>query len=119
MILATGIVGVDPGTKILGQQVGEGQEQVGHVALGIDDQGGDAIEGRFFQQDDTQAGLAAAGHAQADGVGRQVAGIIVHSLIEGLALRQVILLSQIEACQSFFHWFHGFVTLLLSVCPRG
>ena len=48
-VLAARIVGVDPRPEILGPQLGEGEEQVCHVALGVDDQRRHAVEGRFLQ----------------------------------------------------------------------
>jgi hypothetical protein len=54
---------------------GEVEQEIGKIAFGIDDDGGDAIDGGFLKQADAEAGLAAAGHADADGVGDQVLGI--------------------------------------------
>ena len=78
--LATSVVDVDPGLEVVRQQVGELQQQVGDVALGIDEDGRHAIQRGLFQQTDAEAGLAAAGHAHADGVGGQIAGIVVDRL---------------------------------------
>jgi len=38
------------------------QEEVGQVALGIDDDGRGAVEGSFLEHTDTQTGLARSGH---------------------------------------------------------
>jgi hypothetical protein len=74
--LALRLRGVDPGREVGGGKVREGQQQVRDVALGVDDQRRDAVEGRFLEQRDAQAGLAGAGHADADGVRRQVLRVV-------------------------------------------
>ena len=76
--LARGVVGVDPGLEILGPQVGEGEQQVGDVAFGVDDDRGHPIERGLFEQIDAEAGLAAAGHADTDRMGGQVARVVVY-----------------------------------------
>jgi hypothetical protein len=78
--LAARDVGVDPGLEILGSQLREVQQHVGDIALGVDHQGGDAVESGFFQQVDTQAGLARASHAHHHGMGGQVLGIVKQRL---------------------------------------
>ena len=60
------------GRKSSAAQLGEGQQQVGQVALGVDDDGRHAVDGRLLEQVDAQAGLAAAGHADKHGMGDQV-----------------------------------------------
>ena len=55
---------------------GERQHQIAEVALGIDDDGGNVIDGRFFEKRETEAGLAAAGHADADRMGHQILRIV-------------------------------------------
>ncbi len=71
-VLAAGVGGVDPGREVRGAKIGEGQCEVAHVSLGIDDQGGDAREQRFLEEDDAEAGLARAGHADDDAVGGEM-----------------------------------------------
>ena len=58
-------------------QVGEGQQQVGHVPLGIQDQGGDAGAQRLFQVDDAETGLAGPGHPDDHPMGGEVVGVVV------------------------------------------
>ena len=48
--LAARLVLVDPGREVRRPQLGEGQQQVGEVALGIDDDGRDAVDRRLFEQ---------------------------------------------------------------------
>ncbi len=49
---------------------------VGEVALGVNEDGGDALERGFFQQDDAQTGFTRPGHTNDDAMGNQVLGII-------------------------------------------
>ncbi len=63
---------VDPGPEVGGGEVGEAQAQVGHVPLGIDDEGGDPGQQRLLDGDHPQARLARPGHADDDAVGGQV-----------------------------------------------
>ena len=70
-----GFLFVDPGGEISRVEGGEVEQQVRKIAFRVDDDGGDAIDGGFFEQTDAEAGLAAAGHTDADGVGDQVLGI--------------------------------------------
>ena len=53
------------GRKSCRHEIGKGQQQVAEVALGVDRDRGDAVDRRFLEQRDAQAGLAAAGHADA------------------------------------------------------
>ena len=53
-----GGIGIHPGFEIGRGQVGEMQQQVGEVALGVDHDGRDILQGGFFEQTDAQAGLA-------------------------------------------------------------
>ena len=77
--------GVEPGLEILRGQVGEMEQEIGQVALGVNHQGGDALQGGLFQQGDAQAGLAGTGHSGDDGVGGQVGGVVEERLVEGFA----------------------------------
>ena len=55
---ATGLVRIDPGQEIGGQEIREVQQQVSDISLGIDHQGRDTLQGSFFQQVDAQTGFA-------------------------------------------------------------
>jgi hypothetical protein len=76
LVLDARLVPVDPGEEIRRLQIREGQQQVGEVALGIDHDGRNAIERSFFQQREAQTGLAAAGHADAQGVRHEILGLV-------------------------------------------
>ena len=57
------------------------QQQVAQVALGIDDNRRDAVQGGLFEQADAQSGLARAGHAGHHPVGGQVSRVIQQQLV--------------------------------------
>jgi len=95
------IVEIDPGREVRRAQRGEGQQQVGDVALGVNDDGRDVVQHRLFEQGDAQAGLAAAGHAQHDGVRGQVARIIVDDLVGWLVRRRIESPAQVKGGGSF------------------
>jgi hypothetical protein len=100
---ATGVVGVDPGAEALGLQVGELQQQVGHVAFGVNQDAGHPIQGSLFQQTDTQAGFAAAGHSYAHRMGRQVACIVDDWRFAAGCAGEIILCAQVKRAE-FFRW---------------
>ncbi len=70
------LVLVDPGAEILRLEVREEEHQVGQVAFGVDDDGGDLIDRGFLEEADAQARLTASRHADADGMGHEVLGVI-------------------------------------------
>ena len=78
---------VDPGREVGGRQVGEGQQEVAEIALGVDQDRRHAVDRRLLQEVDAQAGLAAARHADADGVRDEVRGVVEHELLARLAVR--------------------------------
>lgn len=67
---------VDPGQEICGAEAGEGEEQVSEVAFGIDADGGNAIDGGFFEECDSESGFSAAGHTGDNGVCGEVSRVI-------------------------------------------
>ena len=97
--LTLGVGGVDPGLEVGRGQVGEGEGEVGQVALGVDGQGGDAVDGRLLEETDAEAGLAAAGHAHAEAVGGEVLGVVEQQLGEGLLRLRVPATAQVEDTQ--------------------
>ena len=82
---AAGIVFVDPGTELGGRQPGKRQQQVAEIAFRIDRNHRHAVDRGFLDEAEAQAGLAAAGHADADRVRDQVAGVVEDRLVERLA----------------------------------
>src|SRR5262249_10573704 len=65
------------------------QQQVPHVALGVEDESRDACLQRLLEEDDAEARLARPGHAQDGAVGREVAGLDDHRVGAGLPGRRI------------------------------
>lgn len=80
---AAGEVGVDPGLEVGGGEAREVEEGVGDVAFGVNHEGREALEGGFFEEPDTQAGFAGAGHADDDGMGGEVGGVVEEGFARG------------------------------------
>ena len=78
---APAILLVDPRREVLGGQIGKRQQQIADVTLGIDDEGGNAVDRGFFDERQTQAGLAAAGHADAHRVRDQILGVVQQEIV--------------------------------------
>ena len=94
--LRGGIGRIDPGTEVRGHQRREREEQVGEIALGIDGQHRDAVDRGLLDEPDAQAGLAAAGHADADRVGDQILRVVEDQFVAPLRRGEVVLLSEVE-----------------------
>jgi hypothetical protein len=70
---------------------------VGQVAFGVDQDGGNALQGSFFQKDDAHTGLAGASHTGDDRVGGQVGGVIEDKFVrQGLFGDKVVLAPEKE-----------------------
>src|SRR4026208_1447147 len=82
--LPSRVVLVDPGPEVGGPQLGEGEEEVAEVALGIDHQGGDAVKRRLLEEGQAEAGLSAARHAHAYRMGHEILGVVEEEPIAGL-----------------------------------
>lgn len=98
---ATGVVQVHPGGEVLRAKLRERQQQIGDVALGINDDRGNAVQRRLFQQRDAQTRLATARHAQHDRVRGQVARVVVDHLVGGALRGGINTTTQVESCGSF------------------
>ena len=97
--LARRFAGVHPRFEVPGLELGERQEQVPHVSLRIDHDGGNAVDRRFLEQADPEPRLAATGHAHAHRVRRQVLGVVEQNLVVRLTGRLVLGASEIERAQ--------------------
>ena len=95
--LAHGVVLNNPGTKILRFQIGKCQQQIGEVALGINNDSRHAIDSRLFEQREAEPGFSAARHPDADGMGHQIARVVKQRLV-GTSIDR---LSQIERAEFF------------------
>src|SRR5262249_48161324 len=67
---------VDPRLEFLGTQTGERQQQIAEISLRIDDDRRDAVDRGFLEQRQTHPRLSPARHANTDGVGDQVLGVV-------------------------------------------
>ena len=90
------VVLVDPRQEILRPQLGEREHQIGEVALGVDEEGGDAVDRRLLEQGEAQTGLAAARHAHAHCVGDEVLRVVEHEPGLRLPRRQIPGASEVE-----------------------
>ena len=95
-LLRAASAGSIQGRKSAGARFGKRQQQVAQVALGIDGDRRDAVDGRFFEQREAQARLAAAGHADADGVRGQILRVVQQQLVAQLLRRRVEFTAQVE-----------------------
>ena len=89
--LDPGVLRIDPLFEVLGSEVFELEQQVHQVAFEVDDNGGNAVDGRLFEQVDAQPGLTRAGHADHDAMSGKVAGVVHHGLVQDFLLGEVIL----------------------------
>ncbi len=89
------------GAKSADLQLRKGQQQIAQVALRIDRDSGNAVDGGFFEQREAQAGLAAAGHADANRVRRQVARVIQEEIGSVRAARRIDFAAEIEGAELF------------------
>ncbi len=100
LALARGFAGVDPGLEVFRPQLRKGQCEVGDVAFRVDDDGGNAVDRGLLEQRHAEAGLAAAGHADADRMRRQVARVVQQFVAELLRGR-VVLPAEVEDAELF------------------
>jgi hypothetical protein len=70
-----GVLLMDPRPEIRGRESGEREQQVPHVALGVEDERRNAGEQCLLEQHDAQSGLARSRHADNHAVGREVGGV--------------------------------------------
>ena len=87
---------VDPGPEVRRIQVRKRQEQIAEISLGIDRDHRDRVDQRFLDDRDPESRLAAAGHADADGVGGEVLGVVEDRGVEDLAGLEIELATEIE-----------------------
>ena len=74
------VIFVDPVIEVLRLQVWEGQQQVGDVAFGVNDDSRDVVNHCFFKQVDAQPRFAAACHANDHRMGGEVARVIIDNI---------------------------------------
>ena len=75
------------GRKSSGAQSGNVSSRLPRSPLGSMTIAGNAVDRRLFEQREAEAGLAAAGHADADGVRHQVLGVVEQQVARGACRR--------------------------------
>ena len=92
---------VDPWAEVAGGEVGEGKEEVGDVAFGIDDERRDVIHSGFFEHADAESGLTGTGHAENDAVGDEVARVVENKVVGGFVGGGIDFASEVERAEFF------------------
>jgi hypothetical protein len=87
--------------EIARRQIWKRQHQIREIALRIDDEGRNAVDRRFLDQSDAQAGLAAAGHADTHRVRREIACIVQNQLVARRAAVRKADFTEIECAELF------------------
>ena len=90
------VVLVDPGPEIVGAQLGKGEQEIAEIALGVDQQRGNAVERRLLEEGQAEAGLSAARHAHAYRVGHEILGVVEEEPLAGLPGAEVVGPPEIE-----------------------
>ena len=90
------------GLKVRRREIRKREQQIAEIALRVDADGRDAVDGGFFEQREAQARLAAAGHAHADRVRGEVLRVVEDQVVERRALaRGIELAPEIENAELF------------------
>ncbi len=90
------ISGSIQGWKSCGASAREVQQEVGQVPFGIDDDGRDALQRRFFEQGNAQTGFPGAGHPGDHRVGGQVGGIVGKGFLDRLFSGGIVIAAKIQ-----------------------
>ena len=98
---ATRLVLVDPRPELRRRELRERQQEVAQIAFRVNRDDRDAIDRCLFDEREAQARLAAAGHADADGVGHEVARVVEHHLVERVPACHVVAAPEIEKTELF------------------
>ena len=124
---ATGIVFVDPGFEIVWAQVGKRQHEIGEVALRVNDDDRNGVDGSLLDDRNTKPGLAASRHADAQGVRHEILGVVEHELLGrllGVRVEPAPQVEDAELLEVVGRWRHkwrfyrnGVGTLRQVVCP--
>ena len=92
---------VRPWTEVGDRQIGERQQEIGEVALGIDREDRDPVDRRLFDQDDAKPGLTASGHSHADRVREKVFRIVQDGFGHSRTIIQVVAFAEVEEAELF------------------
>jgi hypothetical protein len=72
---------IDPGLKVLRNQIWKMEQEIRQVSFGIDDDRRDSCQCRFFQQRDAQTCFSGTGHTCDHRVSGQVGGVVIDGII--------------------------------------
>jgi hypothetical protein len=100
-VLPQGFCRIDPRREIRRQQIRKREQQVGQIAFGIDRDDRNAVDGRLLDEAESETGLAAARHPDADGVREQVLRVVENGIRQADARCQVVPSSEVEQPQFF------------------
>ena len=84
------------GAKSSGRSSRKGQAEVGQIALRVDEEHGDAVEQRLLDEREAEAGLAAARHPDAHGMGDEILGVVEEEPGLGLLGPEVVRTPEVE-----------------------
>ena len=89
------------GAKSSGARSGNVSSEIREVALRIDDDDGNAVDGGLLDDRDAEAGLAAAGHADAERVGDEILRVVQHQIGSRLLAVGVEPSAEVEGAELF------------------
>ena len=90
-----------PRTKVRRSKLRKAQCEISQIALRVDCNDRDAIHQRFLDQVDPEPRLAAAGHADDDGVRRQIFRIVQHEIVAARSRGEIVAFAEVERAQLF------------------
>ena len=90
LALPAGLLFVHPRCEVFRRETRKRQQKIAEVTLGIDDQCRNAVDGRFLDERQAETRLAAAGHANAEGVRHEILGVIEQQVIGCPVGREVV-----------------------------
>ena len=94
--MALRFAGIDPRREVCRARLGNVRRRFSEIALRVDGQTGMPSIAASSMSVMPEPGLAAAGHADADGVGQEIAGVVEDEIVEAGAFLEIELLSEVE-----------------------
>jgi hypothetical protein len=92
----------------------KGQQQIGQIALGVDHNSRNPINGCFLKKTDTEAGFSASGHPHTNRMRNQILGVIQQPARFELFLCQIIGTTKVEDPE-LLEFLHG--PSFFALCP--
>ena len=99
--LPASIVGIHPGLKFSGRQVGEGQEEIPNIPLRIDGDHRYAVHRGLLQERQAETRFTGTRHPQNDTMGHEILGVVEHQIFIHLLGGNVVLAAQEEGSKLF------------------